>query len=181
MKMGLCMLIRDFKNPSVCTNLNVGNRMHRLIHDRTTRSVCTIMCTILDPEISHDVPYSIGKTAKEQPLNHCKNSCLRGDRSEFRSEAAHSDRGGRCPECHKVVKIGPKSLLADALEDSCNCASKLNDIEPRIVKGTIVHDFKVYPNQKCKISYCIGDTVCRNYIDHQVTIPGEALVKCWVA
>ena len=98
MKMGFCILIRENKNLSVCANLNVGiffkirSGMHRLIHDSATRSVCTIGCTIQDKEISK-VPYTIGNSLRNLPWNPYENFPRR-EHYEFRSEAAHFDRGG---------------------------------------------------------------------------------------
>jgi hypothetical protein len=185
MKIDASVLIYEYKTFSAYINPNVGDicKVRKGIHRRNRANETLSMCTVPYAMVPNDVPYAIGKTIHDQPLKPYEESYPRENRCEFRSELAHFDRGGssthvRCTKCHKVEKIKPESLIADALEEPCNCVSKPHDIKPCIVSGTIIYDYLVYPNHKCKFAYCIGDTVCRNYEGHQGSIPGEALVKC---
>jgi len=139
----------------------------------------TITTNVYSPD---GIPCSIGITIEDQTEKPCEKSCPRKAQFEFLSELAHFDRGGssqgHSAKCGGLIALIIDDLVADDLEEPCNWASKPHDIKPRIVNATIIDDYEVYPNHKCKFTYCIADTVCRNYEGHQVTIPGEALVKC---
>ena len=176
MKMGFCILIRENKNLSVCANSNVGivfkirSGMHRLIHDSATRSVCTIGCTIQDKEISK-VPNTIGKSPRNLPWNPYENF-PRGDHYEFRSEAAHSDRGGssqgHCAECGGLIVLRLGDPVAYAYETQCECGSNPHNSDLAIVNA-----------DNCELSPCNRNSnICSSFEGYLELIPGKTLVKC---
>jgi len=176
MKIGIWGLIRDHKNPSAGTSPNVGvtgkMRMSRskLIHDNENPTACINPCDL----VFNAVPSTICKIIREdQPdLPPCEKSCPREARSEFKSEAAHFDRGGsshgRCARCHKLGIITLESPLVDCLDGTCNCASAPQDSDPAIVDSN-----------DCEFSPCVRDSnICGYFEGYLVTTSGESFAKC---
>lgn len=174
MKMGFCILIRENKNLSGYAISIVGDigkfRMNKLIRDKQTRSMCIISCTTPYAEIPNDVPYAIVKTI-HQPSNPCEKSPL-GDDNEFRSEAAHSDRGGsskgHCAECGGLIVLRLGDPVAYAYETQCECGSNPHNSDLAIVNA-----------DNCELSPCNRNSnICSSFEGYLELIPGKTLVKC---